>query len=207
MALKADATSEADTVNSINAVIREFGGLDILVCNAGYIKAGPVESTTNEEWQRHVDLNVTGYFTASREAARVMKAQGTGGVILFNVSKAAFSPTVENLAYATTKAAEAHMARSLAAELAPAGIRVNYFNADFIDTPLFRRHAEERAKLRGVPLEEQLDGYRARNLLKVGPIPPSAVAEAALFLASDRSAFTTGGVLTIDGGLTDAMPR
>ena len=97
--------------------------------------------------------------------------------------------------------------KRLVPELAPSGIRVNYFNADFIDTPMLRKMCEERAAQKGISPEEQLEEYRKRNLLKVGPIPPEAVAEAALFLVSDRSRYTTGGVLTIDGGLQDAMPR
>lgn len=207
LGVRADATSEQETAAAVEAAVLGFGGLDILVCNAGYIKPAAIEKMGLDSWERHFDINSTGCFLASREAARVMRAQGTGGVILFNVSKAACAPTIENAAYAASKAAAAHLARCLAAELGPAGIRVNSFNADAIDTPLFRRHVEERAKLKGVPVEEQLKTYRQRNLLKLGPIPPSAVAEAAFFLASDRSAYTTGGVLTIDGGLTDAMPR
>jgi len=126
---------------------------------------------------------------------------------VMNASKAAFSAPVNNAAYAASKAAAAHLARCLATELAPWSIRVNYLNADFIDTPMMRRMVEDRAAQKGISPDAQLEEYRRRNLLKVGPIPPSAVAEAALFLASDRSRYTTGSVLTVDGGLTDAMPR
>jgi len=101
----------------------------------------------------------------------------------------------------------AALARNLALELAPAKIRVNYFNADFIDTPMMRKMIQDRAAAKGISTEEQVEEYRKRNLLNVGPIPAEAVAEAALFLASDRSRFTTGSVITVDGGLRDAMPR
>jgi NAD(P)-dependent dehydrogenase (short-subunit alcohol dehydrogenase family) len=84
---------------------------------------------------------------------------------------------------------------------------VNYFNADFVDTPLMDKLVAERARQRGVSIEEQVAEYRRRNALGVGPIPPRAVAEAALFLCSPRAAYTTGGVLTIDGGVKEAMPR
>jgi rhamnulose-1-phosphate aldolase/alcohol dehydrogenase len=205
--LRADATSEAETAAAFSRAVLEFGGLDLLVCNAGFVQPGPVDRTDRETWERHFDVNLTGYFLAVREAVRILKAQGTGGAILLNASKAAFSAPAENAAYAASKAAVAHLARNLAVELAPAGVRVNYVNADFIDTPMIRKMARERAARKGITEDEQLEEYRKRNLLKVGPIPPEAVAEAALFLASDRARYTTGGVLTVDGGLPDAMPR
>ena len=95
---------------------------------------------------------------------------------------------MDNAAYASSKAAVAALARNLAAELGPYGIRVNYFNADFVDTPLMRRLVEQRAASKGVSTEAQTEEYRSRNVLGVGPIPADAVAEAALFLASPRSA-------------------
>jgi NAD(P)-dependent dehydrogenase (short-subunit alcohol dehydrogenase family) len=101
----------------------------------------------------------------------------------------------------------AALARNLATELGPSGIRVNCFNADFVETPLMRALIGQRAAQRGVTEEQQIDEYRRRNALGVGPIPAAAVAEAALFLASERSRFTTGAALPIDGGVKEAMPR
>ena len=183
-----------------------FGGLDILVCNAGFVAATPVTDVSEDVWDLHFDVNVKGTFLAVREAAAVMKAQGRG-VILLNASKGAFAPTADNAAYASSKAAVAAFARNLAVELGPSGIRVNYFNADFVDTPLMKKLIAERARQRDVSPETQTEEYRRRNALGVGPIPPRAVAEAALFLCSPRAAYTTGGVLTIDGGIKEAMPR
>lgn len=205
--LRADATSEADTAEVFRRAVQEWGGIDVLVCNAGFVRTGPFDQVSVETWQKHLDINVTGYFLAAREAARLFKAQGIGGVILFNASKAAFAAPLENAAYAATKAAAAHLARNLALELGPDGVRVNYFNADFVDTPMMQAMIRDRAKLKGISEEAQVAEYRKRNLMGVGPIPPEAVAEAALFLASDRAAWTTGSVLTVDGGLRDAMPR
>jgi 3-oxoacyl-[acyl-carrier protein] reductase len=170
------------------------------------VEAGPIDQISEEAWDRHFDVNVKGYFLAVREAVKVMKAQ-RGGVILLNASKGAFAPTVNNAAYASSKAAVAALARNLATELGPFGIRVNYFNADFVDTPLMRRLIEQRAAQKGVSTEAQTAEYRSRNVLGVGPIPAAAVAEAALFLASPRSGYTTGTAITIDGGIKEAIAK
>jgi rhamnulose-1-phosphate aldolase/alcohol dehydrogenase len=205
-AVAADATDARATAGAVSEAVLAFGGVDILVCNAGFVAAAPVSDVSDETWDLHFDVNVKGTFLAVREVVDVMKAQGRG-VILLNASKGAFAPTADNAAYASSKAAVAALARNLAVELGPHGVRVNYFNADFVDTPLMRKLIGERARRRGVTDEEQAEEYRRRNLLGVGPIPPRAVAEAALFLCSPRAAFTTGGVLTIDGGIKEAMPR
>jgi NAD(P)-dependent dehydrogenase (short-subunit alcohol dehydrogenase family) len=204
--VKADASSEEETARAFDRAVSLFGGVDILVANAGFVRPGPFDQTSLETWERTIGTNVTGYFLAVREAVRIMKAQGFGTIVL-NASKAAFAPAQENAAYAASKAAVAHFARNLAVELGPSGIRANCFNADFVDTPMIRRMIADRAALKGISPEAQLEDYRKRNLLKAGPFPPEAVAEAALFLASDRSRYTTGSVITVDGGLQDAMPR
>jgi rhamnulose-1-phosphate aldolase/alcohol dehydrogenase len=206
IAVEGDATRAADTEAAFAEAVLSFGGVDVLVCNAGFVQAGALEETTEETWDRHFDVNVKGYFLAAREAARLMKVQG-GGAIVFNASKGAFAPTAGNAAYASSKAAVAALARNLATELGPQGIRVNCFNADFVDTPLMRTLIEQRARSQGITPEAQAGEYRRRNLMQVGPIPPAAVAEAALFLASPRARFTTGAALPIDGGIKEAMPR
>jgi len=206
IAVEADATRAADTEAAFDEAVLTFGGVDVLVCNAGFVQAGAIDETTEETWDRHFDVNVKGYFLAAREAARLMKVQG-GGAIVFNASKGAFAPTAGNAAYASSKAAVAALARNLATELGPHNIRVNYINADFVDTALMRRLIAQRAALRGISVEAQTADYRRRNVLGVGPIPPAAVAEAALFLVSPRAGYTTGTVITIDGGIKEAMPR
>lgn len=206
IAVEADSSRAADTEAAFAEAVLSFGGVDLLVCNAGFVQAGALDEMTEETWDRHFDVNVKGYFLAAREAARLMKLQG-GGAIVFNASKGAFAPTAGNAAYASSKAAVAALARNLATELGPHGIRVNCFNADFVDTPLMRALIEQRARAQGITAEAQTGEYRRRNLMQVGPIPPADVAETALFLASPRARFTTGAALPIDGGIKEAMPR
>ena len=205
-AVTADVTRAGETAAAITQAVLGFGGLDILVANAGFVEAGPIDEISEQAWDRHFEVNVKGYFLSVREAVRVMKLAGRG-VILLNASKGAFAPTVDNAAYASSKAAVAALTRNLAAELGPHGIRVNALNADFVDTPLMRGLIAQRAALKGITPEQQADEYRQRNLLRVGPIPPDAVAEAALFLVSPRAAYTTGAAIPIDGGIKEAMPR
>ena len=97
--------------------------------------------------------------------------------------------------------------RVAAVELGPDQIRVNAINADQVDTPLFRRFVEERAAMRGVSVDQQLEAYRQRNLMGVSLIPATAVADLAVLLASDKFRYTTGDILTVDGGLAEGFPR
>ena len=136
-----------------------------------------------------------------------MRRQGLGGSIVASVSKAALVPGREAVAYGGSKAALLQALRVAAVELGADGIRVNAINADQVDTPLFRRFVQERAASRGVSVDEQLEVYRRRNLMGVKLIPADAVAELAVLLASDRFRFTTGDILTVDGGLPEAFPR
>ena len=117
------------------------------------------------------------------------------------------APGREAVAYGGSKAALLQALRVAALELGGSGIRVNAINADQIETPLFLQFVRERAASRGISVEEQLAQYRSRNVMGAGLIPPDAVAEIAVLLASDRFRFTTGDILTVDGGLPEAFPR
>lgn len=204
--VEADAASAADTARAVDEAVLTFGGVDVLVANAGFVQASPLDELGEEDWARHFDVNVKSCFLAARQVIPIMKRAGRGAIV-FNASKAAFAPTVDNAAYASSKAAVGALTRNLATELGPFGIRVNAFNADFVDTPLMRALIEQRAARSGITPESQAATYRSRNLLRVGPIPPAAVAETALFLASARSRFTTGAAIPVDGGIKEAMPR
>jgi NAD(P)-dependent dehydrogenase (short-subunit alcohol dehydrogenase family) len=161
------------------------------------------------DWERSFAVNSTGHFIVAREAMRLLTAQGLGGALVFVATKNVMSPGKDFAAYSAAKAAEAQLAKVLALEGAPDGIRSNIVNPDavFQDSKLWSDEIRrERAAAQGIRVDQVEDFYRKRNLLGVG-ILPEDVAEAVLFLASDRSAKTTGCSVTVDGGVRDAFPR
>jgi len=198
--------------SSLDALFRdcvlEYGGLDTLFYSAGLAPHfAAADAVTREQLLSQLDVHYLGALQALGRAARVMRRQGRGGSIIANVSKAALAPGRDAIAYGGSKAALQHALRVAALELGEHGIRVNSINADQIDTPLFRRFVEERARQRGRSFEEQIEDYRSRNALGVSLIPARAVGELVVLLASERFRFTTGDILTVDGGLGDAFPR
>ncbi|MCL4543200.1 MAG: bifunctional rhamnulose-1-phosphate aldolase/short-chain dehydrogenase [Chloroflexi bacterium] len=207
--LLCDVTSEQSTACAFEEAILRYGGADIVVANAGLAASHSIEETSLAEWQHLHDVMTTGYFLTARTAFRIFRQQGTGGNLVVMSSKNGLSAAKNVLAYATAKAAELQMTRCLAEEGGSAGIRVNavapdaVFRGSTIWNPQWR---EERSRSHGVPLEQLEDYYRLRSVLKVN-IFPEDVAEAVLFLCSDRSAKTTGCTITVDGGVTTAYPR
>ncbi len=197
---------------SLDALFRravvEFGGVDALFYTAGMPpRFAPVTEITRDDLQHQLEVHYLGAVAAIGRAAIIMRRQGLGGSIVASVSKAALVPGRDAVAYGGSKAALMQALRVAAVELGPDGIRVNAINADQIDTPLFRRFVRERAAARGVTEEEQLEAYRRRNLMGVGLIPAEAVADIAVLLSSERFRYTTGDILTVDGGLPEAFPR
>jgi rhamnose utilization protein RhaD (predicted bifunctional aldolase and dehydrogenase)/NAD(P)-dependent dehydrogenase (short-subunit alcohol dehydrogenase family) len=188
--------------------VLEYGGLDCLFYTAGLSpRFGPVTQVSRADLQRQLDVHYLGAVAAIGRAATIMRRQGRGGSVVASVSKAALAPGKDAVAYGGSKAALLQALRVAAVELGPQGIRVNAINADQVDTPLFRRFVAERAAARGVSVEEQLESYRQRNLMGTSLIPADAVADLAVLLASDKFRYTTGDILTVDGGLPDAFPR
>jgi rhamnose utilization protein RhaD (predicted bifunctional aldolase and dehydrogenase)/NAD(P)-dependent dehydrogenase (short-subunit alcohol dehydrogenase family) len=197
---------------SLDALFRrtvvEFGGVDSLFYTAGAPpRFAPITEIRREDLQRQLEVHYLGAVAAIGRAAVVMRRQGLGGSIVASVSKAALVPGKEAVAYGGSKAALLQALRVAAVELGPDGIRVNAINADQVDTPLFQRFVRERAASRGVTVEEQLETYRRRNLMGAKLIPAEAVADLAVLLASDKFRFTTGDIITVDGGLPEAFPR
>ena len=198
--------------SSLDALFRravlEFGGVDSLFYTAGLPpRFAPITEIRREDLQRQLEVHYLGAVAAIGRAAAVMRRQGLGGSIVASVSKAALVPGRDAVAYGGSKAALLQALRVAAVELGGDGIRVNAINADQVETPLFLKFASERAAARGVSVEEQMETYRKRNLLGAGLIPADAVADIAVLLASDRFRYTTGDIITVDGGLPEAFPR
>jgi rhamnulose-1-phosphate aldolase/alcohol dehydrogenase len=209
LGLGMDVTSEASVRAAFEETVLAYGGLDILVSNAGTAHSAPVDRMELADWERSLAVNATGHFLVAREAMRVLMAQGLGGALVFVATKNVMSPGKDFAAYSAAKAAEAQLAKVLALEGAPHGIRSNIVNPDaiFQDSGLWSEAIRrERAAAQGIAVEQLEEFYRKRNLLGVR-ILPEDVAEAVLFFASDRSAKTTGCTLTVDGGVKDAFPR
>ena len=204
-----DVTDEAQVRQSFDKTARAFGGLDILIANAGLASSAPLEQTTLELWRRNYDVLVEGYFLAARAAFPLMREQG-GGSIVFIGSKNALAATPNAAAYASAKAAAVHLARCIALEGAPHGIRVNVVNPDAVirgSRIWDGEWRQERAGAHGIDPGAQLeDFYRDRSMLKKAVLPED-VAEAALFFVSDASAKSTGNILNVDGGNAQAFPR
>ena len=209
LGLEMDVTREASVRAAFEETVLAYGGLDVLVSNAGTAHSSPVARMELADWERSFAVNSTGHFLVAREAMRLLTAQGLGGALVFVATKNVMSPGKDFAAYSAAKAAEAQLAKVLALEGAPHGIRSNIVNPDavFQDSKLWSAEIRrERAAAQGISVDRLEDFYRKRNLLGVG-ILPEDVAEAVLFLASDRSAKTTGCTVTVDGGVRDAFPR
>ena len=206
--IEADVRSDASLDALFRRAVLEFGGLDCLFYTAGLPpRFAPLTEIRREDLQRQLEVHYLGAVAAIGRAATIMRRQRIGGAIVASVSKAAVVPGKEAVAYGGSKAALLQALRVAAVELGGDGIRVNAINADQVDTPLFRRFVKERAASRGVTEAEQLESYRKRNLMGVGLIPAEAVADLAVMLAGDRFRYTTGGFVTVDGGLAEGFPR
>jgi NAD(P)-dependent dehydrogenase (short-subunit alcohol dehydrogenase family) len=201
---------EQSVVAAYRASVLTFGGLDIVVSNAGIASSAPLEETSLELWDRNNDILARGYFLVAREAARVLRAQGLGGSVVFIGSKNALAPGKNAAAYSAAKAASLHLARCLAEELGADGIRVNTVNPDAVlegSRIWDSSWREERARAYGIAPDELEEHYRARTTLKVNVVPDD-IAEAVVYFASPRrSGKSTGNVLNVDGGVAVAYPR
>lgn len=187
----------------------EFGGLDILVSNAGIASSAPVEETSLALWNKNMDILSTGYFLVSREAFRLMRGQKMGGSIVFVASKNGLAASPNASAYCTAKASEIHLARCLALEGAEAGIRVNVVNPDAVlrGSKIWSGEwLDQRASTYKTDKDGLEEMYRQRSMLKRS-VYPEDIAEAAYFFASDRSAKSTGNILNVDAGNVQAFTR
>ena len=205
-----DVTHEEAVREAFAAAIEAFGGVDIVVSNAGVASSAPIEATTLEEWKRIHAILGTGYFLVAREAFSILRAQGRGGSVVVVASKNALVAGKNAAAYSSAKAAELHLARCLAEEGGPDGIRVNTINPDAVlqgSRIWDSSWREDRAAAYGIEPDELEEHYRKRTVLGVNVLPED-VAEAVLHFCSDiRSGKSTGNVLNVDGGVSAAYPR
>ena len=203
-----DVRDDASLHLLFTRTVREFGGLDSLFYTAGLApRFASLTALTRDDLQKQLDVHYVGAVMAISGAATIMRRQGLGGSFVVSVSKAALVPGKDAAAYGGSKAAMLQALRVAAVELGGDGIRVNAINADQVETPLFLKFVAERAAGKGISVDEQLEVYRKRNLLGASLIPASAVADLAVLLSSDRFKYTTGDILTVDGGLPEAFPR
>lgn len=204
-----NVTDEAAVAEAFASAAVEFGGLDILVSNAGIASSAPVEETTLALWQKNMDILSTGYFLVSREAFKVMRVQDMGGSIVFIGSKNGLAASPNASAYCTAKASELHLARCLALEGAEAGIRVNVVNPDAVlqGSKIWQGEwLDQRASTYGTDKAGLEEMYRERSMLKRSVLPED-IAEAAYFFAADLSAKSTGNIINVDAGNVQAFTR
>jgi rhamnulose-1-phosphate aldolase/alcohol dehydrogenase len=209
MAVRCDVTSEAAVEQAFEEVILAYGGVDVVVSNAGIAISAPIEETSAAQWDRTFDILAKGYFLVSRAAFKVWKAQRRGGSLIYVASKNSVAAGKNAAAYSAAKAAEMHMARCLAEEGGAHGIRVNTVMPDGVIEGSSIWDAgwrNARAAGYGIKPEELEEYYRNRTTLKVNVFPEN-IAEAISFLAGPRASRTTGGVITVDGGVSSAYVR
>lgn len=204
-----NVTDEAGVDASYERIAVEFGGVDLVVSNAGIASSAPIEETSLALWDRNMSILSTGYFLVSRAAFRLLRAQGLGGSVVFVASKNGLAASPNAAAYCTAKAAEIHLARCLALEGAEAGIRVNVVNPDAVlrGSKIWSGDwLKERAAAYGKDTVDLEEHYRLRSLLKRSVLPED-IAEGIYFFASEASAKSTGNILNVDAGNVQAFTR
>ncbi|UFW81750.1 bifunctional rhamnulose-1-phosphate aldolase/short-chain dehydrogenase [Rhizobium sp. SU303] len=207
--VRLDVTKEDAVIASFADACVEFGGIDILVSNAGIASSAPIELTELSTWNRNIDILATGYFLVSREAFRLFRRQALGGNVIFVASKNGLAASPNASAYCTAKAAEIHLARCLALEGADASIRVNTVNPDAVlrGSKIWSGEwREQRAASSKIEVDDLEEHYRKRSMLKLNVFPED-IAEAIYFLASDLSAKSTGNIINVDAGNVQSFTR
>jgi rhamnulose-1-phosphate aldolase/alcohol dehydrogenase len=209
VAVRLDVTDEHQVSAAVRAAALAFGGVDLLVNNAGLSLSKSLLDTTAHDWDLQHDVMAKGSFLVARETARVLVEQGMGGDIIYIVSKNAVFAGPNNVAYGAAKADQAHQVRLLAAELGPHGIRVNGINPDGVvrGSGIFAGGwGADRAAVYGVPEEELGEFYAQRTLLK-REVLPEHIANAVFALTGGDLSHTTGLHIPVDAGVAAAFLR
>jgi len=209
IAVQMDVTKEEEVQSAFAKTALTFGGVDIIVNNAGLATSSPIEETTLQEWNLNINVLGTGYFLVAREAFKQMKEQALGGSMIFIGSKNSIYAGKNVVAYSSVKALEAHLARCIASEGGQYGIRVNSVLPDAVLQGSAIWNSEwrnERAAAYGIEPDQLEEHYRKRTTLLVN-IYPKDIADAIAFFASSKAKKTTGCMLTVDGGVPAAFTR
>ncbi len=204
-----NVTDETQVQQAFDHAAARFGGIDILVSNAGIASSSPLEETTLESWNFNQDILSTGYFLVSRSAYSLMKEQQMGGSVVFVASKNGLVASANAAAYCTAKAAEIQLARCIALEGAPHGIRANVVNPDAVlrGSKIWTgKWKEERASAYKMSTDDLEEHYRQRSLLKKSVLPED-IAEGIYFFVADTSAKSTGNILNVDAGHAPSFTR
>ncbi|GJI86894.1 short chain dehydrogenase [Rugamonas sp. R1(2021)] len=205
-----DVTQEESVRLALRSTALAFGGVDLLVSNAGIASSAPIEDTSLELWNRNQAILSTGYFLVGREAFRTMKSQGVGGAMVFIASKNGLVASNQAAAYCAAKATEIHLSRCFALEGAPLGIRSNVVNPDAVirGSRIWSGDwSKERAQANKIEEGDLEDFYRQRSMLKRSVLPED-IAEGAYFFAAEHlSGKSTGNILNVDGGNLMAFTR
>ncbi len=204
-----DVTDEASVIEAFRVAALAFGGVDLVVNNAGLSISRPLLETTIADWDVQHSVMPRGSFLVSREAARIMRAQGMGGDIVYICSKNSVVAGPSNIAYGAAKADQAHQVRLLAAELGEYGIRVNGINPDGVvrGSGIFAGGwGARRAAVYGVP-EEELGAFYAQRTLLKREVLPEHVAAAVVVLTAGDLPLTTGLHIPVDAGVAAAFLR
>jgi rhamnulose-1-phosphate aldolase/alcohol dehydrogenase len=207
--VSADVTSAGAVREAVDTTLLAFGGIDLVVNNAGLSISKPLLETTEHDWDVQHDVMARGSFLVSQAAARAMIDQGLGGDIVYVASKNALVAGPDNLAYGAAKADQAHQVRLLAAELGGHGIRVNGVNPDGVvrGSGIFAGGwGARRAAVYGVP-EDELGAFYAQRTLLKREVLPEHVAQVIAALCSDEFSHTTGLLVPVDAGVTAAFLR
>ena len=207
--VKLDVTDQQTIEEAVKAAALEFGGVDIVVNNAGISISKPIGEHTLEDWNKLYDILVKGQFLVSKSCIHVMRSQGFGGDIINIVSKNSIVAGPNNIAYGSAKAAQAHLSRLMAAELGADKIRVNIVNPDAVisDSNIWAGGwAEGRAKAYGIKVEELPAFYAKRTLLNE-TILPEDIANACFAFVGGLLNKSTGNILNVDGGIAAAFVR
>jgi rhamnulose-1-phosphate aldolase/alcohol dehydrogenase len=208
-AVTADVSREEQIAAAFAQAALAFGGVDLVVNNAGLSISKPLAETTLRDWDLQHDVMARGSFLMSRELAKLMIEQGIGGDIVYIVSKNAFFAGPNNVAYGATKADQAHQVRLLAAELGEYGIRVNGVNPDGVvrGSGIFAGGwGAQRAAVYGVP-EDELGAFYAKRTLLKREVLPEHVANAVFVLTAGELSHTTGLHIPVDAGVAAAFLR